>query len=302
MRYWNSWGQDGSEKPHLTKTAKAFLKQTVGEGRVHPEASLDEVCSQVPASRISDHPLISKDAEVRVRHARGQSFPDWIAMKSGEFVHFPDAVALPETPDQIRELMAFAKSEDLDVIPYGGGTSVVGHINPVPDSRPVLTISMERMTRLLDLDEESQVATFGPGTPGPMVEAQLSARGYTLGHFPQSFELSTLGGWVASRSSGQQSLRYGRIEQLFAGGRLETFAGTMTIPTVPASAAGPDLREMVMGSEGRFGIISEVKVRVQRLPCKETLYRRVFQGLGGCLRLCQGSYSEKVTAFDVKGF
>ena len=94
------------------------------------------------------------------------------------------------------------------------------------------------MTRLLDLNEESQIATFGPGTPGPMVEAQLAAKGYVLGHFPQSFELSTIGGWVASRSSGQQSLRYGRIEQMFAGGRLETFDGTMTIPTIPASSAG----------------------------------------------------------------
>ncbi|MCL6270432.1 FAD-binding oxidoreductase [Sansalvadorimonas sp. 2012CJ34-2] len=278
MRYWNSWGQDGSEKPHFTKTAKAFLKETVGEGRIHPEASLEDVCSQVSPSRIvADHPLVSKDAEVRVRHARGQSFPDWVAMKSGVFGSFPDAVALPETPEQIRELMDFARAEDLDVIPYGGGTSVVGHINPVNEGRPVLTISMERMTRLLDLDEESQVATFGPGTPGPMVEAQLSARGYTLGHYPQSFELSTVGGWVASRSSGQQSLRYGRIEQLFAGGRLETFDGTLDIPAIPASAAGPDLREMVLGSEGRFGIISEVKVRVQRLPRKETFIAVFFK-------------------------
>src|SRR5690606_29438462 len=112
----------------------------------------------------------------------------------------------------------------------------------------------------------------GPGANGPQVEAQLRARGYTLGHFPQSWELSTLGGWVACRSSGQQSLRYGRIEQLFAGGTLETFAGTLTIPTFPASAAGPDLRELVLGSEGRFGVISEVKVRVTRLPEREAFY------------------------------
>ncbi len=278
MRYWNSWGQDGSEKPHLTDTAKTFLKDAVGCGQTHPEASLEDVCNQVPPSRIPDHPLITKDTEVRVRHARGQSFPDWVAMKSGDFGCFPDGVALPETPEQIRELLAFAVSNNLDVIPYGGGTSVVGHINPVAEGRPVLTISLERMTRLLDLDEESQLATFGPGTPGPMVEAQLSARGYTLGHFPQSFELSTIGGWIASRSSGQQSLRYGRIEQLFAGGRLETFAGSLDIPAVPASAAGPDLREMVLGSEGRFGIISEVKVRVQRLPEKEIFIAVFFKG------------------------
>ncbi len=118
---------------------------------------------------------------------------------------------------------------------------------------------MGRMNQLLHLDEQSQIATFGAGTTGPMVEAQLLARGYTLGHFPQSFELSTLGGWVASRSSGQQSLRYGRIEQLFAGGNMETFDGSLDVPTFPASSAGPDLREILLGSEGRFGILTEIK-------------------------------------------
>ncbi|MED5088229.1 FAD-binding oxidoreductase, partial [Pseudomonas aeruginosa] len=121
-------------------------------------------------------------------------------------------------------------------------------------------------------DRESLVATFGPGAAGPQVESQLRALGYTLGHFPQSWELSTLGGWVASRSSGQQSLRYGRIEQLFAGGTLETFAGPLEIATFPASAAGPDLRELVLGSEGRFGIISSVKVRVSPLAEDERFY------------------------------
>ena len=128
------------------------------------------------------------------------------------------------------------------------------------------------MSQLLDIDEQSLIASFGPGANGPQVEAQLRAKGYTLGHFPQSWELSTLGGWVASRSSGQQSLRYGRIEQLFAGGKIETFAGTLEIPTFPASAAGPDLREMILGSEGRFGVISEVKVRVTRLAEEEKFY------------------------------
>ena len=189
-----------------------------------------------------------------MRHARGQSLPDWLAMRSGEFGVFPDAVGLPETPAQIRELLDWARQQDAVVIPYGGGTSVAGHINPAASPRPVLTLSLERMGQLLDLDESSRIATFGPGANGPQVEAQLRARGYTLGHFPQSWELSTLGGWVASRSSGQQSLRYGRIEQLFAGGSLETFASTLTIPTFPASAAGPDLRELVLGSEGRFGV------------------------------------------------
>lgn len=272
MRRWNGWG-DEATVVELPAHGAAFLENLVGTGQRLKDATLGQVLVQVPESRLSRrHPLISVDAEVRVRHARGQSLPDWLAMRSGEFGVFPDGVALPETAAQIRELLAWAREQDAIVIPYGGGTSVAGHINPVESAKPVLTLSLERMTQLLDLDEQSQIATFGPGANGPQVEAQLRARGYTLGHFPQSWELSTLGGWVASRSSGQQSLRYGRIEQLFAGGKVETFAGTLDIPTFPASAAGPDLRELILGSEGRFGVISEVKVRVTKLAEQEKFF------------------------------
>ncbi len=114
-------------------------------------------------------------------------------------------------------MLDHAKANNIVVIPYGGGTSVVGHINPDTDERPVLTIDMGQMDKLIDIEPESQLATFGAGTPGPAVEAQLKEHGFTLGHFPQSWELSTVGGWVASRSSGQQSIHYGRIENLFGG-------------------------------------------------------------------------------------
>lgn len=271
MRRWNGWGDERTEV-HLPDAGAAFLAARLGPGQPLADASLAEVLAQVPPSRLPEHPLISRDAEVRVRHARGQSLPDWLAMRSGAFGVFPDAVGLPGTPAQIRALLDWARQQDAVVIPYGGGTSVAGHINPAASPRPVLTLSLARMTQLLDLDEESRIATFGPGANGPQVEAQLRARGYTLGHFPQSWELSTLGGWVASRSSGQQSLRYGRIEQLFAGGTLETFAGSLQLPTFPASAAGPDLRELVLGSEGRFGVISEVRVRINPLAEQERFY------------------------------
>lgn len=256
----------------LPDNGAAFLAARVGAGRCLPDADLASVLAQVPASRLAAHPLVVTTAEDRVRHARGQSLPDWLAMRGGDFGVFPDGVAYPETAAQIRELLAWACANDVSLIVYGGGTSVAGHINPQAGARPVLTLSLARMNQLVELDEDSLIATFGPGANGPQVESQLRARGYTLGHFPQSWELSTLGGWVASRSSGQQSLRYGRIEQLFAGGTLETFAGPMRIPTFPASSAGPDLREMVMGSEGRFGVISEVRVRVTRLAAQERFY------------------------------
>ena len=268
MRRWNGWGEE-STSVALPEQGAAFLAARIGAGRPLPDASLDSVLARVPASRLAPHPLWVTAADDRLRHARGQSLPDWLAMRSGDFGVFPDAVAYPETAAQIRELLALASAQDLSLIVYGGGTSVAGHITPQAGDRPVLTVSLARMNRLLELDEPSQIATFGPGANGPQVESELRAHGFTLGHFPQSWELSTLGGWVASRSSGQQSLRYGRIEQLFAGGTLETFAGPLQIPTFPASSAGPDLREMVLGSEGRFGILSEVKVRVSRLPAQE---------------------------------
>jgi alkyldihydroxyacetonephosphate synthase len=271
MRRWNGWGEETTVF-ELPPNAAEFLQVKIGNGRNLPDAALASALAQVPASRLEADPLYSIDRQDRLLHARGQSLPDWLAMREGVFGVFPDAVAFPETPEQIRALLQLAQARNLFLIPYGGGTSVAGHINPPKLDRPILTISLARMNRLLDLDTESLIATFGPGANGPQVENQLRARGYTLGHFPQSWELSTLGGWVASRSSGQQSLRYGRIEQLFAGGRLETFDGTLNLTCFPASAAGPDLREMVLGSEGRFGIISEVKVRVTPLAQSERFY------------------------------
>lgn len=271
MRRWNGWG-DESNGMELPGNGGQFLRDRIGNAVPLKDAAMDDVIAKVPASRLPQQDQIVTLAEDRLRHARGQSLPDWLAMRSGDFGLFPDGVAYPETSNDVAELLAFSAKNSITVIPYGGGTSVAGHINPAASDKPVLTIDMGHMNRLLELDEESLIARFGAGTPGPQVESQLRARGYTLGHFPQSFELSTIGGWVASRSSGQQSLRYGRIEQLFAGGIIETPKGRLDIPTIPASAAGPDIREIIMGSEGRMGIITEVCVRVTPLPEKEKFY------------------------------
>lgn len=293
MRRWNGWG-DESQAMQLPHSAGVFLQETLGDGNKLESASLDEVRTKVPATRLPEHPLIHTDTDTRIRHARGQSLPDWLAMKSGEFEVFPDGVAFPENAEQIQNLLTFANTHNINVIPYGGGTSVAGHITPTASTRAVLTISLARMNQLLSLNTDSQLATFGPGTPGPMVEAQLRAKGYTLGHFPQSFELSTIGGWVASRSSGQQSLRYGRIEQLFAGGKMETLDGTLALPTIPASSAGPDLREIVLGSEGRMGIISEVTVRVSPLADQETFYVAFFPNWAMAQQFCQATVQQRI--------
>ena len=275
MRRWNGWGDEGFNLA-MPEQGQDFLASRIGSGRPLADATLDSVCAKVPETRLTRPAdlvsLIDTGPEARVRHARGQSLADWLAMRSGEFGVFPDGVAYPTTSEEVQTLLSWAAEQHIHLIPYGGGTSVAGHINPVDKGQPVLTVDMSRMNRLIDLDTDSQIATFGAGTPGPLVESQLRAHGYTLGHFPQSFELSTVGGWVASRSSGQQSLRYGRIEQLFAGGRVETLKGTLNLPTIPASSAGPDIREMILGSEGRIGLITEVKVRVTPLPEHESFH------------------------------
>jgi len=268
MRRWNGWGDDTIHYP-LPADASAFLEQRIGPATPPTDSDFAEVVARVPDSRLPDHPLVTADPACRVRHARGQSFPDWVVMRSGQIPAFPDGVAFPVTSADVRTLIDYAREVGARIIPYGGGTSVVGHINVLPGDAPILTLDMGRMNRLLRLDEQSLLATFGAGVSGPDLEAQLRSRGYTLGHSPQSFEYSTLGGWVATRSSGQQSLRYGRIEDIFVGGVLEAPGGTLRLPSFPASAAGPDLREMVLGSEGRMGVLTDVTVRVSPLPQTE---------------------------------
>lgn len=278
MRRWNGWGDD-SVKAELGVEAQAFLAARLGPGTPPRDASFESACAQLGPGHLAPHPLVDAGAPARLLHALGQSLPDWLRLRHGRIGAAPDGVAFPECAEQVRSLLAFAAGQGAAVIPYGGGTSVAGHLgvlDAADAARPVLSIDMRRMRALVWLDRESQLASFEAGVTGPDLEAQLRAHGYTLGHFPQSFEYSTLGGWVVTRSSGQQSLRYGRIEQLFAGGQVETPQGRLDIPTFPASAAGVDLRELVLGSEGRLGIVTEATVRVSRLPQHEAFHAVFF--------------------------
>ena len=272
MRRWNSWGDDSFEYK-LKKNVPAYLENLLGTLSSLPEATLASVCAKIPETRFSKpHPLIITDAETRVRYARGQSIPDWIAFKSGDFGTVPDGVAFPSNHDEVQDIIDWAVKKNVVIIPYGGGTSVTGHVTPQQSTNPILTISTSKLNQLLDLDKINHIALFGAGANGPQVESQLRIHGYCLGHYPQSFEHSTLGGWIAARSSGQQSLYYGRIEKLFAGGKIATPKGTLDIIDFPASSAGPDLREWVMGTEGRIGILTDVKVKITPLSEKEVFY------------------------------
>lgn len=271
MRRWNAWGDEQTIYP-LPASARAFMAEHLGASHPPMDADIPSVIQQVPPSRLPNHPLVTQSAQDRLLHARGQSLPDWLALHSGKIGVFPDGVAYPQNTEEIRALLAYAKQHHASLIPYGGGTSVVAHINPLPGDQPVITVDMSRMAQLINIDETSHLATFQAGIAGPQIENSLKANGYILGHYPQSFELSTLGGWIAARSSGQQSYHYGRIEDLFAGGKLESPSGPLELPIFPATAAGPDLRQFVLGSEGRLGIITEATVRIRPLPEEESFY------------------------------
>ncbi len=281
MKRWNGWGDD-SIHAHLPNGAARFLESVIGAGENFPDASFDDVLGRVPISRLAApftkkfHPLVNTDADVRALHARGQSLPDWIALRSGNLDAFPDGVAFPQNDAEVREVIRYARDAQIALIPYGGGTSVVGHINPLQNI-PTLTLDVSRLNRLYELDETSHLATFGAGILGPALENHLRARGFTLGHFPQSWEFSTLGGWIAARSSGQQSYYYGRIENLFAGAHVETPLGELELPPFPASAAGPDVREIILGSEGRAGVITRATVRIRPVPEFENFYAVVLR-------------------------
>ena len=186
MRRWNGWGDETVVYP-LHESPRHFLEELVGPGIPPHDAKLEDVVEAVPPSRLPEHPLISDQPTDRVRHARGQSLPDWIALRSGRVSAFPDGVAYPTTDAEVRDLIAYAGRAGVLIIPYGGGTSVVGHINALPGEIPILTVDLRRLNRLRRFDETSHLATFGAGIVGPDLEAQLRARGCTLGHYPQSF-------------------------------------------------------------------------------------------------------------------
>jgi alkyldihydroxyacetonephosphate synthase len=206
---------------------------------------------------------VRTDHATRVLRAAGKSYPDLFRMRSGELEHAPDAVLVPRSHAEVRA----ALSAGVAVVPFGGGTSVVGGVEALRgEHAAVVALDLGKLDRLLDLDERSRIATFEPGIQLPAAEAALNARGFTLGHFPQSYEYATVGGCVATRSAGQASTGYGRIDAMVMGLRAACPATDVDLLTTPASAAGPDLRELLVGSEGALGVLTQVALRVRRAP------------------------------------
>jgi alkyldihydroxyacetonephosphate synthase len=259
------WGFEGEVYPPSPQLL-AWLERRVGP----PGPPLTPGPGEPP--RLAPRPLprlpceLTVDPRDRLAHCRGQGLVDVIRLRCGLVPALPDGVGRPADADEVAGALAECRRAGVRVIPWGGGTSVTGGVNVVPDPAPVLVLELERMSGLTRLDPVSGLASFGPGTTGPAVEAALEEHRLTLGHFPQSWELSTVGGWVATRSAGQESLGYGRIEDMVAGLELVAPAGRLRLPERPASAAGPDLRQLVLGSEGRLGVITEATLRVRTRP------------------------------------
>jgi alkyldihydroxyacetonephosphate synthase len=207
------------------------------------------------------------DADSRLGRAGGLSYLDLLRRRRADDIAVPDAVLLPDTPEQVTAVLAVAARHDLAVVPFGGGTSVVGGVTALRAGKPaVIALDLARLDQLVSVDPVSRVAVFQAGVRGPDAERLLAEHGLTLGHLPQSFERATLGGFAATRSAGQASAGYGRFEEMVTGLRLATPAGEWRLGVSPASAAGPDLRQLVIGSEGAFGVITELALRVRPRP------------------------------------
>ena len=233
-------------------------------------------------------------------HARGKSLSDLVRHRRGDLGRLPDAVVRPGDEAAVEAVMAAALEADAVVIPFGGGSNIAGSLEaPADEQRPVVSVDMERLDRVLAIDETSRLARVQAGVFGPRLEEQLNARGWTLGHFPDSFTHSTLGGWIATRSSGMQSDKYGDVADLTRGLRVVTPRGILAIRPVPATSTGPSVREMVLGSEGRLGIITEATVHVHRLPVRRTILGYLFPtwsaGVAAMQEIAAGEGAPSVT-------
>ncbi|WP_109519585.1 FAD-binding oxidoreductase [Mycolicibacter heraklionensis] len=273
---WNAWGDPAAAKP-LSDGIRQLLKAALGvEGTSTAERDPSQVSLTPSALTDADHAALAAivgdghcrtDHTARLLHAGGKSTLDLLRRNDSGTQDAPDAVLLPGSDDEVAAILDYCSQHAIAVVPFGGGTSVVGGLDPIRgDFAAVVSVDLRRFDALLNLDEVSGEAEFGAGVTGPDAERLLGERGFSLGHFPQSFQFATLGGYAATRSSGQDSAGYGRFDDMVRGLRMITPAGVLDLGRAPASAAGPDLRQLVLGSEGVFGVITRVRVRVHPVP------------------------------------
>ena len=273
---WNAWGDPSAAKP-LSDGIRHLLVEALGVGadstdkydadqvRLRPSA-LAESDRAALVAIVGEAHCVADDYGRLVR-AGGKSTLDLLRRNGSGVQDAPDAVLLPVDEEQIAAILQHCAQRSIAVVPFGGGTSVVGGLDPIRgDFRAVVSLDLRRLDQLHGLDEVSGEGDLGAGVTGPRAEELLAAQGFSLGHFPQSFEFATIGGFAATRSSGQNSAGYGRFDDMVRGVRTVTPAGVLDLGRAPASAAGPDLRQLILGSEGVFGVITRVRVRVHPIP------------------------------------
>jgi alkyldihydroxyacetonephosphate synthase len=289
MKWWG-WGDERISFTHRDKPALApFIKRHLGldvEGETSRPVAFDDL--RIPERSVTADlqaalegavggDQVSTDPLDRVVHARGKCLRDLIRHRRGDLGRLPDVVVRPRREDEVAAVMRAALAADAVLIPFGGGTNISGSLEaPEEEERTVISVDMGLMDRVLEIDDESRLARVQSGVLGPRLEEQLNTRGWTLGHFPDSFTHSTLGGWIATRSSGMQSDKYGDVADLTRAVRVVTPAGILSTRPVPHASTGPSVREMVLGSEGRLGIITEATVHVHRVPERRTILGYLF--------------------------
>ncbi len=260
----------------LSESAEQFLTSTLGNPAPRPARPASDLV--LPPSRLKSEALtalaavvgpdaVSTAAGDRWGHSAGCSLTDYLHLRQADLDPraIPDAVVRPASHEQVRELLALCANQGILVVPFGGGTSVVGGVTAATD-RPRIAIAFDQMADVVSIDDDSMTATVQPGITGPVLERILATRGLTLGHLPQSWERATIGGYAATRSAGQASTGYGRSDEMVESLRVATPMGELTLGRGPRSAAGPDLRQLFIGSEGALGVITEVTLRVRHLP------------------------------------
>jgi alkyldihydroxyacetonephosphate synthase len=285
MKWWG-WGDENVEfdmapRPDLWRYIQSQLNMA-DDVPVTPPVAFENI--KLPEPKTNGGFLgdigalaVAASAKERLIHAMGKSFRDLWRVRHGLVPYAPDCVVYPESEADVCALVQAAGRHGVHLIPFGGGSNIAGCLEPArPLSRMTVSVDMRRMNRLLALDTESETARFETGVMGPHLEAQLNRAGYTLGHFPDSFLFSTLGGWVATRSAGMQSDRYGKIEDMVLAIRMVTPAGTIETREVPKASNGIDVRAFCIGSEGTLGIITEVLLAVHRAPERKATYGYLF--------------------------
>jgi alkyldihydroxyacetonephosphate synthase len=269
------WGIPTGQR-ETSPAAQHFLAERLGQTAPRPRVPLEQV--SLPEGRLGVPELtalgevvgpqwVDTGREARIYCAVGSSMTDYVAARDGHLPLAPDAVIRPASHDEVARLLHLCSELGIAVVPFGGGTSVVGGVTPSDGGRAaVVSVLLDRMADLIEVDEVSLTARVQPGITGPVLERLLAARGLMWGHLPQSWERATVGGYIATRSAGQASTGYGRSDESVESLVVATPTGTMRLGRAPSSAAGPDLRQLLIGSEGVLGIVTEITLRVRRQP------------------------------------